>query len=80
MTKSVTQASVRGKVTALSKDGRTATVELLKVSRAGVYGKTLRKQTVVHVDVAPGSSVLVGETASVIPCRRVSKSKSWRVV
>jgi ribosomal protein S17 len=80
VSKSVIQSQVRGKVTALSKDGRTATVELLKVSKAGVYSKVLRKQTVVHVDVLPGVSIRVGESAAVVPCRRVSKLKSWRVV
>jgi ribosomal protein S17 len=80
MTQGIAQSALTGKVTKLSKDGRTATVELLKVSKAGVYAKVLRKQTVVHADVAAGVAVKVGESAKVTSCRRVSKSKSWRVV
>jgi ribosomal protein S17 len=70
---------VVGKVVGVSPEGRTAKVELLRVSRTAMYGKIVRRQTVVHVDVKPDSKVVIGQQVSVSPCKRVSKLKSWQV-
>lgn len=43
------------------------------------YGKYVRKRTIIHAHDETNDSKL-GDTVEVAPCRRLSKTKSWRVV
>lgn len=78
-TDKVTKNPVRAKVVVLSKDGKTAKVEVPRVVADSLYGKRLRREISLHVDVA-GADVAVGKEVMILPCRRISKTKSWKVV
>jgi len=43
------------------------------------YGKYISRRTVLHVHDAADESGL-GDTVEVVPCRPVSKTKTWRLV
>lgn len=75
----VTKNPVRAKVMSLSLDGKTARVEVPRVVRDSMYGKTMRRVVSLHVDTA-SFAVVVGKEVNVLPCRRISKTKSWKVV
>lgn len=75
----VTKNPMRAKVVSLSKDGRSAKVEVPRVVRNEKYGKTLHRVISLHVDTA-SKSVVVGGEVSILPCRRISRSKSWKIV
>jgi len=44
-----------------------------------IYGKYLRKRTVLHVHDEENESRL-GDRVEVAPCRPISKTKAWRLV
>jgi len=44
-----------------------------------MYGKYVRRRTKLAVH-DPGNVAQLGDVVEIIPCRRVSKSKSWRLV
>lgn len=75
----VTKNLVRARVVGLSKDGKTAKVEVPRVVVAPRYGKRLRREISLHVD-AGEAKVVVGKDVMILPCRRISKTKSWKVV
>ena len=78
-TDKVTKNPVRARVVGLSKDGKTAKVEVPRVVVAPRYGKRLQREISLHVD-AGEANVLVGKEVMILPCRRISKTKSWKVV
>ncbi|MFZ9519383.1 MAG: 30S ribosomal protein S17 [Silvanigrellaceae bacterium] len=78
-TDNVTKNPVRARVVGLSKDGRTAKVEVPRVVVDERYGKRLQRQISLHVD-AGEAKVVVGKEVMILPCRRISKTKSWKVV
>jgi small subunit ribosomal protein S17 len=78
-TDKVTKNPVRAKIVTLSKDGKTAKVEVPRVVADPLYGKRMRREISLHVDVA-GTDVSVGKEVMILPCRRISKTKSWKVV
>lgn len=78
-TDKVTKNPVRARVVGLSKDGRTVKVEVPRVVVAERYGKRLRREISLHVD-AGEATVTVGKEVMILPCRRISKTKSWKVV
>jgi small subunit ribosomal protein S17 len=78
-TDNVTKNPVRARVVGLSKDGKTAKVEVPRVVVAPRYGKRLRREISLHVD-STGAQVAVGKEVMILPCRRISKTKSWKVV
>lgn len=43
------------------------------------YGKFIHRRTKVAVH-DPLSAAKLGDTVEIVPCRRISKSKSWRLV
>ncbi|UCG34536.1 MAG: 30S ribosomal protein S17 [Phycisphaerales bacterium] len=49
------------------------------VTKHKVYGKYVRRRTVVHAH-DPQNEASVGDTVEVMECRPVSKTKSWRLV
>lgn len=75
----VTKNPVRAKVVSVSKDGTTAIVEVPTVVAHKMYGKRLRRLTSIHVHTAR-KEVNIGNEVNILPCRRMSKTKSWKVV
>lgn len=73
---------IRALVSGLSKDGKTAKVEVSRIVVTPKYGKRFRRQSVLFADLDAGqvSGVFVGGYVEILPMRRVSKTKSWRVV
>jgi small subunit ribosomal protein S17 len=78
-TDKVTKNPVRARVVGLSKDGKTAKVEVPRVVVAERYGKRLQREISLHVDTAD-TKVMEGKEVMILPCRRISKTKSWKVV
>ncbi len=69
--------ALRGIVQSDTRDQtRTVLVEFL--AKHAKYGKYLREQTVLHVHDEKNSSK-AGDVVLVEPCRRMSKTKMWRV-
>lgn len=76
----VTKNPIRAKVVSLSKDLKTVKVEIPRVVPAKMYGKRLHMHTCLFADTNQVSDLAVGKKVDVLPCRRISKSKSWKVV
>jgi ribosomal protein S17 len=77
--KKVTKNPVLAVVSAVSKDGTTAKVEVERIVENKVYGKRQRRISVYQVDTA-GFKVAIGDKVRMLPCRRMSKTKSWKVL
>lgn len=75
----VTKNPVRVKVVSVSKDGTTAKVEIPTIVAHKQYGKRLHRKTMLHVDTAH-KKVTEGAEVSILPSRRMSKTKSWKVI
>ncbi len=77
-TQAVGKRSVTGVVGSVSGD-KTVSVLINNLVRHARYGKYIRRRTRLSVhDAANQSSV--GDTVEIVPCRPISKSKSWRLV
>lgn len=68
----------RGVVTSDVRD-KTRTVVYSYQTRHPKYGKYLRRQTVLQVHDENNES-RVGDVVDVVPCRPMSKTKTWRVL
>lgn len=77
--KEVTKNPVRAKVIAISKDGKSARVEVPTVVKDPRYHKGLRRVVSLHVHTG-NKEVALGGMVDVLPSRRISKTKSWTVV
>ena len=75
----VTKNPVRAKVVGVSKDHSTAKVEVPTVVKNALYGKRLHRVISLHVDTA-GQALKVGGFVDILPSRRMSKTKSWKVI
>ena len=58
---------------------KTISVDLEAVVKHPQYGKYLRRRTRLLVD-DPGGAAGEGDLVQIAPCRRISKTKSWRLV
>jgi len=67
-----------GKVTKISGD-KTIRVDLDNMVKHPLYHKYIRRRTRLAVH-DPGNDAALGDVVEVIPCRPISKSKSWRLV
>jgi len=67
-----------GRVTKISGD-KTIRVDVDNTVKHPLYQKYVHKRTRLAVH-APGNSASVGDLVEVIPCRPISKNKSWRLV
>lgn len=76
---SVTMNPVRANVVSVSKDGHTAKVEIPTVVMHGKYGKRLHRVTTLLVDTGDNLALKAGAVVNILPSRRVSKRKSWKV-
>lgn len=68
----------RGRVVKVSSDGRTIRVHVPTSVFHSKYKKILHRFTRLHADTA-GKVVGVGQEVDLLPCRRISKTKSWMV-
>jgi small subunit ribosomal protein S17 len=68
----------RGTVTSDSRE-KTRTVVYAYQARHPKYGKYLRKQTVLQVHDEDNQSKS-GDIVDVVPCRPMSRTKTWRVL
>ncbi len=66
-------------VASVSKDGATAKVEVFRIVVNEMYGKRLRRKSVLLVDT-DGKTMAAGDTVRILTCRRISARKSWKVV
>lgn len=66
-------------VAGVSKDGRTARVEVRRMVQHSKYGKRLVRSTTLHVETS-GRPVEAGNEVEILPCRKVASSKAWRIV
>lgn len=67
-------------VLAISKDGKTARVSMQRTARHGKYHKLLNLSTVVLAHVSDDYKVSQGSKVEIIPCRKISTKKAWKVV
>ena len=75
----VTRSPAKGRVISVSKDKKTAKIELVRVVSYPKYGKYIHRSTHVFADCVGFNELSVGYEVSVLPCRPVSKTKFWRV-
>ncbi len=68
----------RGIVSSKSGD-KTVKVLLNYMMRHPKYGKSLRRRTIAHAHDEKNEAV-VGDTVDICKCRRLSATKSWRLV
>lgn len=60
-------------------DEKTAKVDVERIVQHALYHKRLRRTTTLLVDIT-NKTVQVGETVRILPCRKISAKKAWRVV
>jgi small subunit ribosomal protein S17 len=68
----------RGTVASDARD-KTRTVVYAYQARHPKYGKYLRRETVLHVHDESNESK-AGDVVDVVPCRPMSKTKTWKVL
>jgi len=68
-----------GVVIAAHKTPKTIKVEVQYKVRHPIYGKYIRRKTVLHAHDEKGEAKL-GDRVNVMECRPISKTKSWRLV
>ncbi|MEO1007132.1 MAG: 30S ribosomal protein S17 [Planctomycetota bacterium] len=66
-----------GEVTSAARD-KTIKVVVSYVARHPKYGKYVRRRTVLHAH-DEDNAARVGDRVEVVPCRPMSKTKSWRL-
>jgi len=67
-----------GKVSSTGGD-KTIRVVIDSLQKHPKYGKYMRRSTKLAVH-DPGNAAKLGDMVEIVPCRRMSKSKSWRLV
>lgn len=77
-TKRKTPTLYKGIVSSKSGD-KTIRVVLDYLAKHPKYGKMLKRRSVAHVH-DEGNQAGVGDTVEICKCRKLSKSKSWRLV
>ncbi len=58
---------------------KTISVVVDKMVKHPMYGKYVRRRTKLAVH-DPETTARVGDCVEIVPCRRLSKNKSWRLV
>ncbi len=75
-------SALSGSRTAMVKNvsgSKTIRVAIGRPVRHPLYGKFISKRTLLCVH-DPKEEAGVGDTVEIIPCRRISKNKSWRLL
>jgi ribosomal protein S17 len=78
--KVVTKNPIRARVVGISKDTKTIKVEIPRVVPCKTYGKYLHLHTSLLADSFGVEGITLGKEVQILPCRRISKNKSWKVV
>lgn len=78
--KIITKNSIRARVVAISKDAKTVKVEIPRIVPNKTYGKRLHLHTSLFADTFGVQNITLGKDVEILPCRRISKNKSWKVV
>lgn len=76
-TKAKPRSSQTGVVKSVSGD-KTRSVVVSRLVKHPKYGKYVRQRTKLAVH-DPRNESAVGDVVMIVPCRRLSKSKSWRL-
>jgi len=72
------QRTLTGKVVS-TKMQKTIAVEIERLVRHGMYGKFIRRTTKLLAHDEEGKSK-EGDTVVIVPCRPLSRHKSWKVL
>jgi small subunit ribosomal protein S17 len=72
------QRTLTGKVVS-TKMQKTIAVEIERLVRHGMYGKYIRRTTKLLAHDEEGKSK-EGDTVVIVPCRPLSRHKSWKVI
>lgn len=72
------QVMFRGVVKSDTRD-KTRTVVYAYQARHPKYGKYMRRETVLHVH-DEGNQSKAGDVVDVVPCRPMSRTKTWKVL
>jgi len=72
------QRTLTGKVVS-TKMRKTIAVEIERLVRHGMYGKFIRRTTKLLAHDEEGKTK-EGDTVVIVPCRPLSRHKSWKVV
>ena len=72
------QRTLTGKVVS-TKMQKTIAVEIERLVRHGMYGKYIRRTTKLLAHDEEGKSK-EGDTVVIVPCRPLSRHKSWKVL
>ncbi len=78
-TKTSDKKQIKTGCVASVKGDKTIRVLISKMVKHRIYGKYLRKATKVAVH-DPQNDAKVGDTVDIATCRRMSKTKSWRLL
>lgn len=75
-----TRNPITAHVVSVSKDTKTAKVEIPRIVANERYGKRLHLQTTLLADAREVLNLNAGDIVKVSPCKKISKRKAWRVV
>lgn len=78
--KKVTRNPIRARIVSLSKDGKTAKVQVPRIVPDKKYGKRLYAHTEVFADCAQQENLVLNAEVEIYPCRRLSKKKTWKII
>ncbi len=71
---------VQATVVSVSKDQTTVKVSIDRIVADEKYGKRLHRSTYLMADANGISSLAVGAVVNLLPCKKLSKTKAWRIV
>ena len=78
--KTVTRNPVKGKIVSISKDLTTVKVSIARIVPDKMYGKLKHLNTYVLADSKGYTDLHVGGAVEILPCKKLSKRKSWKVL
>lgn len=78
--KAVTRNPVKAEIVSVSKDLTTVKVSISRIVPDKMYGKRMYLNTYVLADANGRKDLQVGNSIEILPCKKVSKRKSWKVV
>lgn len=78
--KTVTRHPVKGEIVSISKDLTTVKVSLPRIVPDKMYGKRKYLNSFVFADAKGYTGLAVGHSVEILPCKKISKMKSWKVI
>ena len=75
----ITRNPVKCKIISVSKDNKTVKLLMPRIVPAKMYLKRLHKHSLLFADSSKFTNLEVGAEVEILPCRRISKMKSWEV-